>query len=289
MKKYVIYSAMVGGYDDILQPLVVDNRFDYILFCNEIKQDRVGVWQIRRIDYYNPDNTRICRYVKTHPHELVQGYDFSIWMDSNVQICTQYVYDHAIDLYNQGVQVASMWHPVRNCIYQEAFAVVNMMVEHEAVVVDWCHKLREANYPRENGLCETAVMYRVHYGCLTREADALWWLIIDNHSRRDQLSFNYVLWKLDIPLTYFFGKGLNARNTEHMRLVTHKDTQHNNRPIKPNEAWLMRYCWKNKNKTKQIENLYYRLYALPFPKIWFALFGQIYRIKYYFEHKCKKG
>ena len=64
-KKYVIYTAMVGGYDEIMQPVVVDDRFDYILFSNDIKEDRVGVWQVRPIAYTNPDNTRICRYVKT--------------------------------------------------------------------------------------------------------------------------------------------------------------------------------------------------------------------------------
>ena len=39
-KKCVIYTAMVGGYDEIMQPLVVDDRFDYILFSNDIKENR---------------------------------------------------------------------------------------------------------------------------------------------------------------------------------------------------------------------------------------------------------
>ncbi|MBR5328436.1 MAG: hypothetical protein IKV31_07870 [Paludibacteraceae bacterium] len=43
-KKYAIYTAMVGGYDEIMQPTVIDDRFDYILFSNDIKEDRVGVW-----------------------------------------------------------------------------------------------------------------------------------------------------------------------------------------------------------------------------------------------------
>ena len=89
-KKYAIYTAMVGGYDEIMQPMVVDDWFDYFLFSNDIKEDRVGVWQVRPIAYTHPDNTRICRFVKTHPEELLQGYEFSIWMDANIQICTIY-------------------------------------------------------------------------------------------------------------------------------------------------------------------------------------------------------
>ena len=33
---------MVGAYDNILQPLVIDDRFDYILFSNEIKKKNVA-------------------------------------------------------------------------------------------------------------------------------------------------------------------------------------------------------------------------------------------------------
>lgn len=278
-KKFVIYSAMVGGYDDILQPLVVDKRFDYILFSNEIKEKNVGVWQVRPIEYYNPDNTRICRYVKTHPEEMVPGYEASVWMDSNVQILTSHFYDRIEELYNEGILFSTMWHPTRRDIYEEAFAVVNMMVEHEGVVVDWCHRLRKENFPPQSGLCETDVMYRKHNGCLTTETDELWWQCIDNYSRRDQLSFTYALWKKNIPIHYMFGEGKNVRNMEHLRLVLHKDMKRNQRKIGSNEAWLMRHCWKHKEETEKVEALYYKLYAFPFPKLWIALAGQWYRLK----------
>lgn len=285
-KKYAIYTAMVGGYDEIMQPMVVDDRFDYILFSNDIKEDRVGVWQMRPIAYTNPDNTRICRYVKTHPEELLQGYEFSIWMDASMQICTSFVYERAIELYNSEIQIASMWHPVRNCIYEEAFAVMHGMVERESVVVKWCHKLRKENYPQHNGLCETGFLFRKHT-TLVQQFNNIWWNSINKFSRRDQLSFNYVLWKLGIPYHYFLGEGRNTRNTGHIRLVTHLNITHNRCTIDKNEGWLMRYCWKNKEKTNEIAELYYRLYAYPFPKLFVAIAGQIYRVKYLIENHGK--
>lgn len=277
-KKFVIYSAMVGAYDDILQPLVVDERFDYVLFSNEIKETNIGVWQVRPIAYNNADNTRICRYVKTHPEEMVPGYEASIWMDSNVQIMTPYLYHRVEELYDEGVLFSSMWHPVRKCIYEEAFAVVNMMVEHENVVVDWCHKLRKENYPKNYGLFETCVLYRKHKLEKVSEVDAFWWRCIENYSRRDQLSCNYALWQHGMPIYYFFGEGKNARNTEHLKLIMHNDIRHNHCPIGENEAWLMRHCWKHKEDTKKIEELYYKLYGRLFPKLWIALAGQYYRL-----------
>lgn len=281
-KPYAIYTAMVGGYDEIKQPMVVDDRFDYILFSNEIKEDKIGVWQIKPIEYTNPDNTRTCRYVKAHPEELLQGYEFSIWMDASLQICTSYLYERIIELYDQDVLISSMWHPSRNCIYEEAFAVLNGMIEHEYIITPWCKKLRKEGYPRYNGLCETGFLFRQHKD-IVKKFNTLWWHCIEKYSRRDQLSFNYVLWKLGIPCHYTFGEGYNARNTEHLRLVMHQNISHNHCPIGNNEAWLMRYCWKQEEKTKEVEELYYNLYQYPFPKLVFYFVGQWYRLKYLIE------
>ena len=278
MKRYVIFSALVGGYDEIQQPLAVDDRFDYIMFSNDIKEQQVGVWQIKTIAYENPDNTRVCRYVKNHSEELLHEYEVSVWIDANIQFQTHEAYDRIVELDQQGVMVSSMWHPVRKCIYEEAFAVMNMMVEHEKVVVDWCHFLRKENYPEDHGLCETNVVFRKHHEALVRQADALWWQCIERYSRRDQLSFNYVLWKLDIPCPFFLGEGRNARNTELMRLVMHKDTAHNHCVIAKNEAWLMRHCWKHPEETNRVESLYIKAYSTPFPHLLVAVLGQFYRI-----------
>ena len=285
MNKFVIYTAIFGNYDEIKQPLVIDYRFDYIIFSNDLKEKKIGVWQVRTFDYYNSDSTRICRYVKTHPEELLFNYDFSVWMDASIQICTMYFYEKVIELYNNNILISSLCHPTRKCIYEEAFAVVNMMVEHEEVVVKWCHYLRREKFPRNVGLCETGVMYRKHNVNIINYLNSLWWNYIDQYSRRDQLSYNYVLWKLSIPCHFIFGEGNNARNTEHLRLVQHKNIKHNHCPIKKNEAWLMRYCWKLPSKTNIISQLYYKLYSYPFPKIWFALYGQLYRLKYLFTQK----
>lgn len=278
-KRYVIYSAMVGAYDDILQPKVVDERFDYILFSNDIKEEYVGVWQIRPIEYHNDDRTRICRYVKTHPEDLLKEYEVSVWMDSNVQILTDYFYKRVVELDEQGVLFSSMWHPTRQCIYAEAFAVVKMRVEYEDVIVDWCHELRKQSYPRENGLYETCVLYRKHRKDQVAQVDSLWWQCIEQYSRRDQLSCNYALWKVGMPIYLILGERVDVENATCVHRIAHIDQNHNDCPMRKNEAWLMRHLWKHPEDAKRIEELYYRLYAYPCSKFWVALAGQYYRLK----------
>ena len=59
MNKYAIYTAIVGNYDEIFQPEIVDSRFDYILFSTDIELQRIGVWQVRKINYTNDDKIKI--------------------------------------------------------------------------------------------------------------------------------------------------------------------------------------------------------------------------------------
>ena len=282
MKRYVIYSAICGNYDTIRQPVVVDNRFDYILFTNEIEEKYVGIWQIRKIAYSNPDNTRICRYIKTHPEELLPEYEVSILMDSNVQITTDYIYYRVNELEKDKILVSSMWHPT-GCIYQEAFDVIHGMIEHESIVVRWCHQLRKEKYPRYNGLCETNVLYRKHSDSSILAFDKYWWKCIEENSKRDQLSYNFALWKLNIPYHYLMGEKYNVRNSQHFNIQNHNNLKHNHCTIAKNEAWLMRYCWKKEGERDKIANVYYRLYAFPFPLFAIALAGQYFRIKYLFD------
>ena len=286
-KKYVIYTAMVGGYDEIMQPKVVDDRFDYILFSNDIQEKQIGVWQVRPISYHNEDNTRICRYVKTHPEELLSGYEFSVWMDSNVRIQTQFIYERTIELYRQGCQIASMNHLERNCIYDEAFIVQDYYLEYEFIILKWCHQLRKQNYPRDNGLFETNVVYRRNNESIEK-LDVLWWSCIDTYSRRDQLSFNYVLWKQGISCEYILPRDINTNNSGDFERISHMKDKTRSIDYKGSLPWLMRYVCKDPLAKEEIKNIYFRIYALPFPNLWSAIFGQVYRFKSYFVRKIRK-
>ena len=277
-KKYVIYTAMVGGYDEIMQPQVVDDRFDYILFSNDIKEDRVGVWQVRPIAYTNPDNTRICRYVKTHPEELLPGYDASVWMDSNIRIMTSAVYERIVELYESGSVIASMNHPLRDCIYDEAFEVMYIRYEREKVVVDWCHKLRKENYPKHNGLYETNVMFRKHNTSLISETNVMWWDCIEKYSKRDQLSFNYVLWKLGVKCEYFLGKHKCVHNSTDFSYIEHQNIG-KKIYMYSNDEWLLKYAYKKPYKQSIVKQRYEWCYARCFPDLWIAIYGQYYRLK----------
>lgn len=285
MKRFVIYTAIVGEYDELQQPEFIDNRFDYILFSNNISQKQIGVWQVRNISYFNNDYTRVARWVKTHPEELLNDYEASLWIDGALVIKDDYVYNRIIELYNNDYLIASMWHNQRNCIYKEAAEVVFLGLEHEKIVINWLKKLRKEKYPEEYGLFETNVLYRNHNNYKIKEFDQLWWECIDSYSRRDQLSFNYVLWKKNLNCHYFISANENARNSPHFKCVTnHVSNSKQWRKIsinKKDDVLLYYYIKTNKN-TLSSERLcfWYKIVSkLRFPHIIVFIIGQYYRIK----------
>jgi len=192
MKDFVIYTVLTGGYDKIEQPLVVDNRFNYILFSDNTEKDTIGIWQVRSIPYKNSDLTRVSRYPKMHPEELLKEYAAWLYIDANVQITNSKIYDYFMDAYLNNLDWAGVKHPTCNCIYKEAYRVLSLSLEREYPVVQLCCFLRRQRYPRNNGLYENNVIYRRNNKIIS-EVNNKWWLLYLQYVRRDQLSLQYVL------------------------------------------------------------------------------------------------
>ena len=192
-KKFVVYTVLIGSYDNILQPLVIDERFDYVLFSDITNRDSIGVWKLKSIPYSNDDLTRVSRYPKMHPHKLLGEYLASLYIDANVQIIGKEIYDRVVECYEKNIDWAGVQHPYRDCIYDEAYAIFGLDTEEN--IFRWCHRLRQEKYPRHRGLFENNIIFRLH-NKKTLEIDSLWWTLYEQYTRRDQLTLFYVLYKV---------------------------------------------------------------------------------------------
>jgi Protein of unknown function (DUF616). len=278
MRKFAVYTAVIGNYDAIYQPRITNELFDYILFSDVLQEgETVGVWQIRRVSYKNEIQTKIARYVKTHPETLLPDYQATLWMDANIVIASKNIYERFFCLFSGGVDISSICHPERKCVYDEMLEVLRRGLENEDVVVKWGHVLRQDHYPRNNGLIETNILFRRNNKSVY-QFDEFWWQSILNYSRRDQLSFNYCLWKLKMDCPFFFPKGEQARNSDAVKYSVH--VCDNNRIIKDHKRiWLLRYLYKHPDSFSEIAKVYYVIYGLCMPQFTSKIFGQLFRIK----------
>jgi hypothetical protein len=102
-------------------------------------------------------------------------------------------------LVKEGSMFAIPKHPDRICVYEEASAVKRMNKDLSHVVDSQMARYRKQGYPKNWGLVQSGLIIRkntedVSYFC------NLWWEEIQRGSKRDQLSFNYVLWRYTIPV-----------------------------------------------------------------------------------------
>lgn len=227
-KKYVVFTVLTGGYESILQPLVVDERFDYILFSNDFEEKQIGYWQIKPIPHVvDPnDNKRLSRYPKTHPEELLSEYDSSLYIDANIQIADKWVYNRCVELSTLRVEHAGikLLATGRDDIYRHAYDMCVMRAEHDTNAIRHCHVLYLKGFPEHWGLNENNIIFRSHTGRM-KKVDEEWWWWIKNYSYRDQFSYMYCLWKYNIQRKYFLPEGQDAHNSTYFVFTHHNNSQ----------------------------------------------------------------
>lgn len=290
MNRFAVYTAIVGGYDNILQPEAVDERFDYILFSNDVSEEKLGIWQVRKIPYTNPDPTRMARWVKTHPEQLLTEYQASVWVDGNIIITSDFVFSRIKDLFDSGVLISSMCHTERNCVYSEADKLILIGWEQERTYLDWTHRLLKEKYPSDNGLWETGFLFRVHSQKIIQDFDRLWWDCIDKYSRRDQLSFPYALWKTKLACPYFLSDHENVRNSPHFKYIYHDTGKNKRLPLSKNTILYYYDKLHGTDKREQLLLLYRKIASSPNPRLIAFLMRQYFRLKLWQSSlKTKRG
>lgn len=187
--KKVIYTCITGNYDSLLaQPQI--EGYDYVCFTDSVITN--STWEIREIPDCVKDLTPVKqqRWVKLHPHELLKEYDYSIWVDANVSVLKD-----PSSLIDESYSVQIPTHPARNCIYDEKAACLRIKKDKEEIMEPQMERYRAENYPKNNGLVQTNIMFRKHNEEECIRLMETWWAEIEKGSHRDQLSFNYALWK----------------------------------------------------------------------------------------------
>lgn len=207
MNKFAVYTVITGGFDGVQQPLVIDKRFDYILFVDEPQSATNGVWQVRPIGYNHPDARQRSRFPKVHPEICLTDYDASLYIDGNIQITSQWVYDRCVELYESGAEWCGVKHVCRNSVYEELDAIILKGWVHDYDVLKWYIYLRENSYgPEENAklgyLFENGIIFRRHTNKV-KQVEDIWWWTLENWVRRDQFSLMYALWKVGDVKTNF--------------------------------------------------------------------------------------
>lgn len=222
MKDFAIYTVIVGGYDQQKQPLVIDDRFDYILFTDDCTQEKKGIWQVRPINLQETNLYRMSRYPKVLPMEVLPEYKASLYIDGTLQIASQFVYDRFFELYEKKIEWGGIKHFYRNCLYEEMRAIVGAFGRgvHDYDCIEWYTKLKREKFPSEFGLYENNVIFRLHDNNI-KIISQKWWDSLQKRCKRDQFSLMYFFWKKEIKRDFFLPPEEDAKHTKHFVYTPH--------------------------------------------------------------------
>lgn len=209
MNKYVIYTVITNGYDKLLEPDKVQSEIDYICFTdsNDLKSN---TWKIEKMPEWtkNIPNNKRQRMLKVLPHIILPEYEMSLYIDGNIKIKG--------DVKNMfkivsGHTISIPQHPTRTCIYREGIAVMRMKKDTPEHVMPQMERFLAENFPTENGMFETNIIFRRHNESECKRLMDRWALEIMMGSHRDQLSLTYAMWATGVKV---FGLPKTTRNSD---------------------------------------------------------------------------
>ena len=148
------------------------------------------------------------RCIKICPHKYLSEYDTSIWVDGSIDIIGDVNVFLKKECNEDDKIIYIPEHPNRNCIYQEGITCINMKKDTINNIDPQIDKYKKENYPQKNGLVQSNIVIRKHNNKSCIEVMELWKEELIKHSHRDQLSFNYSLWKLNSNALQYLDKKL---------------------------------------------------------------------------------
>ena len=226
MKRFAIYAACIGEYDEIHQPKVISDQFDYFLFTDQLDvnqpaNNKIGVWEVVRVhEREGLSPILMARYIKTHPHEFLPNYEAWIWVDLNLVFTDSFFYHRFDEWYKGSNLLAVNPHPTTDDVYEHIYEMCCYGFENDVTCLKAMRFLQEQNYPAHNGLSETNILFRKNKQEIV-SFDEQWWECVLNLSKRDQFSFNYLLYKNKILWECILPLDEPAWVSSHLKCLKH--------------------------------------------------------------------
>lgn len=198
MTKIICYTAIFGRYDKLLLPEhrdLLSKEADFFCFTDNpnLKSD---FYRVIIVERKFKDPTRENRYYKLLPHlVLPRDYEYSLYIDGNIILKTNsLINEFSIIFESPYTQIAMLAHPFRNCAYEEAIACIQLKKDDPLTINKQMATYKTSFYPEENGLVACTIIFCRFSSEVSKLCES-WWAELERGSKRDQLSFNYVVWK----------------------------------------------------------------------------------------------
>ncbi len=221
--RIAVYTCITGQYDkEILEPLIKPNNIDYYLYTDNIDL-KTNEWILRKLpaNINDLDNILKNRYIKMHPHELFPEYDYSIYIDGNVEVISNLT-DMTYAMKNN-TGICMHMHQFRDCIYDEIEVCRIRKKGNYKKMKLQVERYQRAGFPRHFGMLEATIIVTDLKNEKSRTLYDEWWKeFINSESYRDQISLQYIIWKNGLKISDFGSLGKNLYRNPKFRINIHE-------------------------------------------------------------------
>lgn len=222
LPKIAVYTCITGNYDkEILEPFLQPSNIDYFLYTDNRETKSVN-WEIRelpeKVEEYN--NILKNRYLKMHPQELFPEYDYSIYIDGNVEVMSDLT-DLVYSL-NEKTGISMHRHQFRNCIYNEIEVCKIKKKGNYEKMKKQVERYKKEGFPSGFGMLEATIIVTDLKNKNAKVILDSWWNeFTSSESLRDQIALQYVIWKNNFRIEDFGSLGNNLYKNPKFRVNIH--------------------------------------------------------------------
>lgn len=217
-----IYTCIVGDYDEVHEPLIISEQYDYYLISDK-KPDNLQIYQWIDINDIVPEwvtyNAKKNRYCKINGNFIFSEYKYSVYIDG----CVTIIKDIAHVFGRIGKSgMAFHRHPTEQCIYKEGLICIMKKFDDENLIRWQMAQYRKEKMPAEYGQIAGGIIVRENNHPVVQEIMRYWWHEVFTKSYRDQLSFMYCLWKNGLTYQDVGCLGIWPDNENYFQLSKHR-------------------------------------------------------------------
>ncbi len=204
-----VYVANFNLYDTPI-PIVPVPGVVYRYFTNT--PVTVSGWETHIISLPCPDSVRhSSRYYFDMSCVVMPDCEYTVMFGANSRLVADPRDLVERYLLHSSADSAMFRHPHRDCLYEEAQAVVQMGKEIRVNVEVQVSRYRAEGFPEHFGLFTNIINIRRNTKRMA-EFEAAWWEEVKNGSYRDQLAFDYMRWKMKFPIEVIPGDPYVAKD-----------------------------------------------------------------------------
>lgn len=178
--KVILYSSNINNYETESSHLLTSD-IDFKVF-----KDPVASF----------DPIRSSRYYKILPHLFFKEYDISICVDGSMTLMyPDKLLELCIELENSNFSAILFRHPRRTTVHQEILECGRQRRDSLPVMLEQYNRYRKEGFPDTLHITENNVLIRKHNDLDLIKCEETWWNEFQTGSVRDQISFQYSMWK----------------------------------------------------------------------------------------------